>query len=216
MNRISSRSIRHGFIRLPYHVARLLNSITAIREPRYPTRFRKCSRINWHFSSSVGSGGTAPVVMNDQMSRKIHGDDNAYRPTITPAHPVRSIIRFASPAERMSPFPTTGIAFTDATTSPTSSKRQRPEYCISVVRPCTTIIAAPALSRRGAKYGATIDRSSQPSRIFTVSGIRRSAPLMHSTIRSARPGSHNNRLPPSRLVTFSAGQPMFKSTTSAP
>ena len=76
----------------------------------------------------------------------------------------------------------------------------------------------PALSnmrRKSRNSPRSFCEASQPARIFTVTGIF-TACTMAVTQRSARRISRSRAEPAPPLVTLLAGQPMFRSTRSAP
>ena len=74
---------------------------------------------------------------------------------------------------------------------------------------------APAPSTRLATSAALISRSSQPLRIFTVTGMR-TALTIAEMIRAACSGSASGCSPAWCLAIFGTGQPMFTSTMFAP
>ena len=75
--------------------------------------------------------------------------------------------------------------------------------------------ATPASSKAWARSGAVSDSSSQPSLIFTVTGIR-TAFATAATRSAARSAWHKSAEPPPVLTTFRTGQPMLMSTAVAP
>ena len=83
------------------------------------------------------------------------------------------------------------------------------------MRPCTVTIATPAASARRASVAALREASSQPSRIFTLTGTS-TAPTTAAIRRSARSGSRISALPEAPVVTALAGQPMLMSMIRAP
>ena len=113
-----------------------------------------------------------------------------------------------------SPLPKTGID-TPRATSSISDQSERPLYDCAAVRPCTATAAAPACSTRLAKSGALTWSSSQPARIFTVTGMDTARAIAPTT--SAACSGVRMRLHPARcLAILGTGQPMFTSTMSAP
>src|SRR5579864_362239 len=75
--------------------------------------------------------------------------------------------------------------------------------------------AAPASSTRRARSGALMSRSSQPARIFTVTGIRTALTIARMML-AACTGSRMRLQPALCFAIFGTGQPMLTSTTSAP
>ena len=134
---------------------------------------------------------------------------------LTPAHPVSSNIFFAACTVVTSPLPMTGIRFTACATARMPDKFTVPLNPCSRVRPCTKIAATPTSSSTRAKSGAVRFSSSQPRRIFAVTGIFTastmpftSAAVFSCSIIIAEP-------PPTRRIFFT-GQPMLMSMLATP
>ena len=88
-----------------------------------------------------------------------------------PVQPVSSSIRAASARLRTSPLPNTGMRSTASATARMPSRFTWPPKPCSRVRPWIVTPATPAFSNSRAKNGAVNCESSQPRRIFTVTGI---------------------------------------------
>lgn len=128
-------------------------------------------------------------------------------------------MRSASAAVMMSPLPMTGIVgwvfFTPSTVAAMPSSRTDGLNFIAVVRPCTVIIVTPTSHSRAGSESATRQVSSQPRRIFAVTGTRTASTTVFATA-VAWSGSQSSFEPPCFLVTLSTGQPMLMSMTVAP
>ena len=85
----------------------------------------------------------------------------------------------------------------------------------SRVRPCTKIAATPESSSARAKSGAVMFSSSQPSRIFAVTGIL-TAFTMPFTSAAVFSCSVIIAEPPPTRQTLRTGQPMLMSTLATP
>ena len=119
----------------------------------------------------------------------------------------------------MSPLPITGIdgwcRFTPSTVAAIPSRRTEGLNFIAVVRPCTVIICTPTSQSRGGSESAIRQPSSQPSRIFAVTGTATASTTARATA-TAWAGSQSSFEPPCFLVTLSTGQPMLMSISVAP
>jgi len=147
-------------------------------------------------------------------SSKTQGLPRAPRPIITEPQPVSAAMLRASAIERTSPLPVTGIE-TARTTSPMIVQGALPVKRCERERGCTVMASTPSDSAIWATSTAFRCSSSQPPRIFTVSGtltaFRRARRI------SAVPAMSRMRAAPLPLpVIFGMGQPMFRSTMSAP
>ena len=131
------------------------------------------------------------------------------------AQPVSANIDAASSIVRISPLATTGMRSTASTTARMPSRLTRPLKPCSRVRPWTITPATPTCSNARARSGAVSDSSSQPSRIFTVTGIFTAATTA-ATRSTARSIWHIRAEPPPPLTTFRTGQPMLISTAGTP
>lgn len=132
-----------------------------------------------------------------------------------PAQPVSSIIRAASATPRTSPLPNTGMRCTASTTRRMPSWLTRPPNPCSRVRPWIVTAATPTVSNCRAKYGAVSWSSSQPSRIFTVTGTGTASTTLRTSSTVAPVVSHRSDDPPPVLTTLRTGHPMLMSTLSA-
>ena len=114
----------------------------------------------------------------------------------------------------MSPFTITGTE-TASLTRRTKAQSARPSNICIRVRPCTVIMRMPHPSAIRARRGALRQPSSQPSRIFRVTGIA-TALTVASRIRAARASSRIRAEPPCLLTIFFTGQPKLISIRAAP
>ena len=112
----------------------------------------------------------------------------------------------------MSPLPMTGT-LTASFTALITLQSASPEYICLRVLGWTAIAAAPELSISRANSTAFICSSSQPERIFTVTG-QSASPTAALTIFAASSGVFISALPPPGFTTFGTGQPMFMSIIS--
>src|SRR3989475_8283311 len=142
------------------------------------------------------------------------GAPSAPRPIMTGAQPVALVMAHASSAVRPSPLPTTGIA-TASTTRAMISQGATPLNCCERVRGWTMIASTPSPSAIRAISTAFTVRSSQPPRILIV----RSTPIAFRRVRkttAAPSGSRISAAPWPLATIFATGQPMLRSTASAP
>ena len=164
---------------------------------------------------SPGAGGRASSPRNAAaISRKIQGLPWAARPTTTASQPVSSSMRSASAPQRTSPLPNTGTR-TARLTSAITRQSAAPAYCCIRVRACTVIARAPLSWHTRATSTALTERSSQPERIFTVTG-RGVASASARTTLPIRAGSRIMALPSPLPVILGAGQPKFTSKNWKP
>ena len=133
---------------------------------------------------------------------------------MTEPQPVSAIMRRASAIERTSPFPVTGMR-TAATTSAMISHGALPEWRCARVRGCTVIASTPSASAICATSTALRCSSSHPPRILTVRGTESTA-RMARRMRAVAATSRMSAAPLPLPVMRGMGQPMLRSTMSAP
>ena len=133
-----------------------------------------------------------------------------------PWQPVSSMICLASFKLRTSPLPKTGMRSTASTTARMPSWLTPPPKPCSRVRPWMVIAATPTCSKSRAKPGAERLASSQPSRIFTVTGMRTDSTTRWTSFTVVPVVSHIMAEPPPTRTTLRTGQPMLMSIMVAP
>ena len=163
-------------------------------------------------SRRVGRGGGASPRSAAKISPNSHGLPIAPRPTITASQPVAASRSVASCALTISPLPSTGTA-TAAFTAAMQPGSMGGVYIWARVRACTTMAAAPAASHCFATSTQVTVSSSQPLRIFTVTG-KLTAAVTAATILPHSAGSFISALPAPVAVILGAGQPMLMSIKS--
>ena len=164
-------------------------------------------------SESVGSGGASSPRKAAAISWKIHGLVMAARPIMRPETAARCQRCTAAAAESISPLPITGMRTASATEAMTSQSAC-PEYPWARVRPCTVRRQIPASSRRRALSGALTDCSSQPVRIFAVTGSGETARTTAEAMAARRVPSRRREDPPFLQTTLLTGQPKLRSMKS--
>ena len=167
-------------------------------------------------SAGVGGGGGArPRAARGRRTRRSTGRRAPRGRSSRRRTPVSRTMSSASSARMTSPLPITGIETASFTARIASRDRSGPEYCCSRVRPWTASAAAPAASSARA---ASIDwrASSQPARIFTVTGTDTRRAIARDDRGGARRGPASSAEPAQRSTILRTGQPMLTSITSAP
>ena len=127
-------------------------------------------------------------------------------------------MRKASAAKFTSPLPMIGYDVPTSTARAMMLQSAWPSYCWARVRGWMARACTPAASnmrRKSRNSPRSFCEASQPARIFTVTGTF-TAFTMAVTQRSANLMSRSSAEPAPPLVTLLAGQPMFRSTMSAP
>ncbi len=114
----------------------------------------------------------------------------------------------------MSPDANTGTS-TSETSSAVSEWSASPVYIWTAERGCSVSAIAPASTRRGPSASALREPFLTPRRSFTVTGTG-TASATAAVMRQARSASSSSDAPDDVLVTLRTGQPMLRSTMSAP
>ena len=173
---------------------------------------RACSSAVVNRSSGRGSGRIDRPASRSRACAKIHGLPNEPRAIMAPAHRVCARMATTSAAVAMSPLPMTGMSRT-STTRAISSQFAFPANIWVRVRACSVRARAPASRQRCAMVTGSRWLSSQPLRIFTVTG-RCVALCTARMIRCTKPKSFRHPDPPLFFTTFFTGQPKLMSMKS--
>jgi type IV secretory pathway ATPase VirB11/archaellum biosynthesis ATPase len=114
----------------------------------------------------------------------------------------------------MSPDAKTGTS-TSETSSAVSAWSASPVYICTAERGCRVSAIAPTSTSRGPSSSALREPFLTPRRSLTVTGTE-TASATAAVMRQARSASSSSEAPEAVFVTLRTGQPMLRSTMSAP